>query len=227
VTGARRIGLTVVSSYVYEPGTVDFGPVMSQVLNGRDVGMLSGAAGQLGGAANPSGGTPDLIVLSGVAPGDAPRALKALRDLGYKGLISTETAQDARLLGEAGPAAEGFICVGGASPPETRSPYMEDFVRRYTHLAGGWDDEAGTKVYALEMILRTLQQAGPAAIDDVGEFMKAMPAFSIDDPFLKEKSTLRYVGTRTFNQQRQIGVPLVVEEFSGGRFNPLFIGSAE
>ena len=54
-----------------------------------------------------------------------------------------------------------------------------------------------------------------------------MPAFSIDDPFLKEKSTLRYVGTRTFNQQRQIGVPLVVEEFSGGRFNPLFIGSAE
>jgi branched-chain amino acid transport system substrate-binding protein len=227
VTGARRIGLTVVSSsYVYEPGTVDFGPVMSQVLNGRDAGM-SGAAGQLGGAANPSGGTPDLIVLSGIAPGDAPRALKALRDLGYKGLISTETAQNARLLGEAGPAAEGFICVGGASPPETRSPYMEDFVRRYTHLAGGWDDEAGTKVYALEVILRTLQQAGPAAIDDVGEFMKAMPAFSIDDPFLKEKSTLRYVGTRTFNQQRQIGVPLVVEEFSGGRFNPLFIGSAE
>jgi branched-chain amino acid transport system substrate-binding protein len=227
VTGARRIGLTVVSSsYVYEPGTVDFGPVMSQVLNGRDVG-ISGAAGQLGGAANPSGGTPDLIVLSGVAPGDTPRALKALRDLGFKGLISTETAQDARLLGEAGPAAEGFICVGGASPPETRSPYMEDFVRRYTHLAGRWDDEAGTKVYALEIILRTLQQAGAAAIDDVGEFMKAMPAFSIDDPFLKGKSTLRYVGTRTFNQQRQIGVPLVVEEFSGGRFNPLFIGSAE
>lgn len=228
VTGARRVGLTVVSSsYVYEPGTVDFGPVMSQVLSGRDVGVLSGAAGQLGGAANPSGGTPDLIVLSGVAPGDAPRALKTLRELGYKGLISTETAQNARLLSEAGPAAEGFICVGGASPPETRSPYMEDFVRRYTHLAGDWDDEAGTKVYALEMILRTLQKAGLAAIDDVGEFMKAMPAFAIDNPFLKEKSTLAYVGTRTFGQQRQIGVPLVVEEFREGRFNPLFIGSAE
>lgn len=228
VSGARRVGLTVVSSsYVYEPGTVDFRPVMSKVLKGRDVGMLNGVAGQLGGAASPNGGTPDLIVLSGVAPGDAPLALKALRGLGYKGLISTETAQDPRLLSEAGAAAEGFICVGGASPPETRSAYMDDFVRRYTQIAGEWDDEAGTKVYALEMILRTLQQAGPAAIDDVNAFMKVIPTFAIDNPFLKEKSTLRYVGAKTFNQQRQIGVPLVVDEFRDGKFNPLFIGSAE
>ena len=43
---------------------------------------------------------------------------------------------------------------------------MEDFVRRYTARAGRWHDEAGTKVYALEMILRTLQSGRAAAIDD-------------------------------------------------------------
>jgi branched-chain amino acid transport system substrate-binding protein len=226
VIGAMRVGLTVVSSSeVYEPGTTNFRPVMARVLKGADAGLPQ--AGQVGGAVTPVGGTPDLIVLAGVAPGDAPLILIALRELGYKGLVSAETAQDAKLLGEAGAAAEGFISVGGASPPETRSPYMEEFVRRYTKLAGEWHDEAGTKVYALEMILRTLQKAGPKAINDVAEFMNAIPTFDIDNPFVKEKTTLRYVGTTFFNQQRQIGVPLVVNEFKGGKFHTLFVGSVE
>ena len=227
VIEARRHGLVVVSSsYSYEPGTLDFKPVMAQVLAGRDKSpVLTGITGQIGGPAAPTGGTPDLIELSGVAPADAPLILIALRELGYKGLVCTQTGQDALLLRDAGEAAEGLISVGGASAPEMRSPYMEDFVRRYTARAGRWHDEAGTKVYALEMILRTLQAAGPQAIEDVSEFMNAMPGFAIDDPFLKEKRTLRYGGESAFNQQRQIGVPLVVNEFRGGAFQPLFVGS--
>lgn len=228
VNAARAVGLTVISSaYEYEPGTIDFRPVVRRVLAGRDLGVLTGMAGQLGGEATPSGGTPDLIVLSGVAPGDAPLLLKALREAGYKGLVGTETAQDARLLKEAGDAAEGFISVGGASTPETRSAYMEEFVKRYTKNAGEWHDEAGTKVYALEMILRTLQKAGPAAIDDVQEYLKVIPGFAVDDPFVKEKRTLRYGGGNFFNQPRQIAVPLVVNEFKGGKFHTLFVGSVE
>ena len=98
-------------------------------------------------------------------------------------------------------------------------------MRRYTARAGRWHDEAGTKVYALEMILRTLQTVGPAAIEDARRSCEAIPSFAIDDPFLKEKRTLRYGGERTFNQPRQIGVPLVVNEFRGGAFQPLFVGS--
>jgi len=142
-------------------------------------------------------------------------------------LVSTETAQDAQFLKEAGEAAEGFISVGGAITAEMRSPYMDDFVKRYIKNAGAWHDEAGTKVYALEMILRTLQKAGPRAVDDVDEFMRAIPGFAIDDPFVREKRTLRYTGGRFFNQPRQIGVPLVVEEFRGGKLQPLFVGSVD
>jgi hypothetical protein len=33
------------------------------------------------------------------------------------------------------------------------------------------------------------------------------------------------VGEKTFNQAHQIGVPLVINEFRGGAFQPLFVGS--
>ena len=69
---------------------------------------------------------PDLLVLSGVAPANAPLLIRSARELGFKGLISTETAQDAKVLEEgAGDLANGFISVGGASTPAIRSKAMK------------------------------------------------------------------------------------------------------
>ncbi len=207
VAAAKALGLKVVSSEdTYEPGTTDFTPVMSRVVRQNA----------------------DLIVLSGVAPADAPLLIRTARELGYKGLLSTETAQDAKILNEvAGKAATGFISVGGASTPQIRSAYMDKFVQRYVKVAGEWNDEAGTKVYALEMILRTLSLAGPKAISDVEEFKKAIPKFQIQNPFLKEAKMLKFVGAPYFSQPRQIGVPMVVNVFEDGKFKALFIGSVE
>jgi branched-chain amino acid transport system substrate-binding protein len=207
VAAAKDLGLEIVSSDdTYEPGTTDFFPVMSKVV----------------------GGNPDLIVLSGVAPSDAPLLIRTARELGYQGLISTETAQDAKILSEvAGETANGFISVGGASTPEIRSEYMEQFTERYNQVAGEWNDEAGTKVYALEIILATLQKAGKAAIDDANLFKQAIDGFSVKNPFLKEDAQLTYVGDAYFGQERQIGVPMVVTEYQDGAFNTLFIGSVE
>jgi len=203
---ARQLGLRVLSAdETYEVGSrKDFAAVMARVVKGN----------------------PDLIVLSGVAPGDAPLLIKAARDAGFKGQLSTETAQDAKLLREgAGEQANGFISVGGGSAPEVRTPYMEEFINRYTKVAGEWNDEAGTKVYALEMILFTLQKAGPKAITDIEEFKKAIPEVAVPNPFLKEKTTLKYVGKTYFARQRQIGVPIVVNEYRNGDFNTLLTGS--
>jgi branched-chain amino acid transport system substrate-binding protein len=163
-----------------------------------------------------------------VAPADAPLLIRSARELGYQGILSTETAQDAKVLKEvAGETANGFISVGGASTPEIRSAYMERFVEEYTKVAGEWNDEAGTKVYALEMILATLQKAGKPAIDDVELFKAAIDDFTIRNPFLKEEAQLTYVGTNYFGQKRQIGVPMVVNEFQDGDFTTLFVGSVE
>jgi branched-chain amino acid transport system substrate-binding protein len=207
VQAAKKLGLEIKSSNdTYEPGTTDFFPVMSRVVN-------NGA---------------DLIVLSGAAPADAPLLIKTARELGFKGALETETAQDIKILNEvAGAAADGFVSVGGASTPEIRSDEMEKFVERYKKIAGEWNDEAGTKVYALEMILQTLKMAGPEAITNVELFKKAMPDFKMKNPFLKEDKELKYVGTAYFSQPRQIGVPMVVNEVSDGKFRTLFIGSVE
>jgi branched-chain amino acid transport system substrate-binding protein len=207
VAAAEKLGLKVVTAdAVYEAGASDFFPVVSKAVDPK----------------------PDLIVLSGVAPADAPKLIKTARELGYKGLLEAETAQDINILEQgAGKAADGFISLGGASTPEIRSAYMDDFIKHYLKIAGEWNDEAGTKAYALEMILRTLQKTGKAGIGDIEPFKKALPDFVTPNPFLKAETPLRYVGQAYFQQKRQIGLPMVINTIKDGKFETLFIGSVE
>jgi branched-chain amino acid transport system substrate-binding protein len=205
VLAAGRLGLNIVADTdSYEVGTTDFFPVMASVVQKN----------------------PDLLVISGAAPADTPLLIRAARELGFQGIISTETAQDAKVISElAGDLANGFISVGGASTPEIRSAYMEEFIKRYEKVAGEWNDEAGTKVYALEIILNTIKAAGPAAINDVNVFMKAIDTFSMPNPYLKDNRPLNYVGITDFGHKRQISVPMVVTEYRDGDFETLFVGA--
>ncbi len=121
VAAAKALGLDVVAATdTYANDTRDFTPVMTPIVKLN----------------------PDLLVLSGVAPANAPLLIRSARELGYKGLISTETAQDAKVLEEgAGDLADGFISVGGASTPAIRSKAMEEFIDRYTKKFGEYNDE--------------------------------------------------------------------------------------
>jgi branched-chain amino acid transport system substrate-binding protein len=207
VAAAKALGLEVVADKdTYENDTRDFTPVLTPIVKLK----------------------PDLLVLSGVAPANAPLLIRSARELGYKGLISTETAQDAKVLEEgAGDLANGFISVGGASTPEIRSKAMEDFIARYTKKFGEYNDESNTKVYALQYIVDTLK-ADPKAIDNVAEFKKTIDTFSAPNPYLKDKSaTLHYVGTTSFGQKRQLAVPLVVNEYENGKFKTLFVANVD
>ncbi len=206
VAAAKALGMKVLADKdTYETDTRDFTPVLTPIVKLK----------------------PDLLVLSGVAPANAPLLIRSARELGYKGLISTETAQDAQVLKEgAGDLADGFISVGGASTPEIRSATMDEFIARYTKMFGEYNDESNTKVYALEYILDTLK-ANPAAIDNVEEFKKTIDTFSAPNPFVKGNSTLHYVGMTSFGQKRQVAVPMVVNEYRGGKFVTLFVGSVD
>ena len=206
VAAAKALGLEVVSdSVTYQVDTTDFTPVLLPVIQSR----------------------PDLLVLSGVSPANAPQLVRSARELGFEGLISTETAQDATVLAEgAGELANGFISVGGASTPELASDAMKEFVERYTKMFGEYNDESNTKVYALEYIIETLK-ANPAAIDNVEEYKKTIDTFSAPNPFMKGDATLHYVGDTSFGQKRQVAVPLVVNEFKDGKFETLFVAAVD
>jgi branched-chain amino acid transport system substrate-binding protein len=207
VAAAKALGLDVVADKdTYEPDTRDFTPVLTPIVKLK----------------------PDLLVLSGVAPANAPLLIRSARELGYKGLISTETAQDAKVLQEgAGDLADGFISVGGASTPELRSKTMDEFIERYTKKFGEYNDESNTKVYALQYIVDTLK-ADPKAIDNVDEFKKEIDVFSAPNPFLKDPNAkLHYVGMTSFGQKRQLAVPLVVNEYENGKFKTLFVANVD
>jgi branched-chain amino acid transport system substrate-binding protein len=206
VQAAKAIGLKVTSSNVtYQVDTTDFTPVLLPVLKTK----------------------PDLLVLSGVSPANAPQLIRSARELGYKGLISTETAQDANVLKEgAGALADGFISVGGASTPQLASNKMREFVTRYTKMFGEYNDESNTKVYALEYILETLK-ANPKAMKDVKAFQKTMDTFEAPNPYMVGNAKLKYVGMSSFGQKRQVSVPLVVNVYKSGKFETLFVAQVD
>src|SRR5215468_7808044 len=207
VAAAHALGLQVVADKdTYQNDTRDFTPVLTPIVKLK----------------------PDLLVLSGVSPANAPLLIRAARELGYQGLLSAETAQDAKVLEEgAGELANGFISVGGASTPEIRSKAMEEFIDRYTKKFGEYNDESNTKVYALQYIVDTLK-ADPKAIDNVDEFKKAVDAFSAPNPYLKDSSAaLHYVGTTSLGQKRQLAVPLVVNQYKDGKFDTLFVANVD
>ena len=207
VEAAKALGLDVVASQdTYANDTTDFTPVLTPIVSLK----------------------PDLLVLSGVAPANAPLLIRAARELGYTGLISTETAQDAGVLKEgAGELANGFISVGGASTPEIASDSMKAFVAAYTKKFGEYNDESNTKVYALQYIVDTLK-ADPAAIDNIDEFKKTIDTFSAPNPYLKDPDAkLTYVGATSFGQKRQVAVPMVVNEYQDGAFKTLFVGTVD
>lgn len=206
VAAAKALGLEVVSdSVTYQVDTTDFTPVLTPIMRAK----------------------PDLLVLSGVSPANAPQLIRSARELGFQGLISTETAQDAQVLREgAGDLANGFISVGGASTPEIASDMMNEFVERYTDMFGEYNDESNTKVYALEYILETLK-ANPAAIDDVEVYKTTMDSFEAPNPYMKGDAVLKYVGDSSFGQKRQIAVPLVVNVYQDGAFETMFIAEVD
>jgi len=203
---AKSLGLQVVwANVTYQVDTKDFTPVLLPVLKTN----------------------PDLLVLSGVAPAQAPQLIRSAREQGFKGLISTETAQDANVLKEgAGKLADGFISVGGASTPQLASDKMREFVARYTKKFGEYNDESNTKVYALEYILETLK-ANPKGLTDVKEFQKTMDSFSAPNPYMVGDAKLKYVGSTSFGQKRQVSVPLVVNVYKDGKFETMFVASVD
>ncbi len=47
------------------------------------------------------------------------------------------------------------------------------------------------------------------------------------EPYMKGDEKLKYVGTTSFGQKRQLSVPLVVNTYKDGKFQTLFIAQVD
>ncbi|MBF0290006.1 MAG: ABC transporter substrate-binding protein [SAR324 cluster bacterium] len=166
---------------------------------------------------------PDLITFPGALPDDLPRLVGLARAEGFSGVLGATAAHEPARLIAIGEAANGLYFLGGNPPEDSWSPYKREFVRRYRALAGEWHDEAGTKAYAMEILLRTLQKAGKRAIEDVEVFKKTMEGFSTQDPFLRKSRPLTYLDSGNFGQRRQINVPLLINSIQDNKVKTMHI----
>ena len=62
---------------------------------------------------------------------------------------------------------------------------------------------------------------------DVKAFQTTLDSFSAPNPYMKGDSALKYVGTTSFGQKRQVFVPMVVNEFKDGKFETLFVAEVD
>ena len=207
VAAAKALGLNVVADKdTYENDTRDFTPVLTPIVKLN----------------------PDLLVLSGVAPANAPLLIRSARELGYKGLISTETAQDAKVLEEgAGDLANGFISVGGASTPEIRSKAMDEFIDRYTKKFGEYNDEFEHQGLCAAIHHRHAEGRTRRRSTTSRNSRRRWTPSPRPTPTSRIDAKLHYVGTTSFGQKRQLAVPLVVNEYKDGKFKTLFVANVD
>ena len=208
VAAATKLGLKVLSSdNAYEAGATDFFPIVSKVVDQK----------------------PDLIVLSGVAPADAPKLIKAARELGYKGLLEAETAQDINILESGrGRGRRGLHFARGrehaGNPKRLYGRLHQTLSRRRRRMERRGRHQG----------LCARNDRAHAAEDRQGRHSttsrcsrRRSPTSRTPNPFLKDETPLRYVGEAYFQQKRQIGLPMVINTIKDGKFQTLFIGSVE
>lgn len=160
----------------------------------------------------------DAIVLTDVRGEDAASLIQGLRRLGYRGVIATDHHLPAASLEAAGRAAEGFLALGVTPGAETWSDYRKAFIKRFKARFGTWPDEAGSRAYAAEFLLRMIQVTGPSALKNTRSLRGNMHDLPLADPFFRNERELRLIGGKRYGRNVQLNVPVVVKEIYDGRY---------
>jgi branched-chain amino acid transport system substrate-binding protein len=160
---------------------------------------------------------PDVLILTGCPPAVFVVLVDRLRTGGYTGFICAQNAQDPMSLAKLGARSDRVYFVGGGGVDETRTAYYLDLKQRYLDLAGSWDLEADTKLYALEFILACIQEFGSAALEEPSIIYQSMDEVCFQDPFYLEPHMISIVGCQKSGQARQIQTPIRISRMENGR----------
>ena len=188
----------------FGPGTIDFTePTLLALSNG-----------------------PDCLFISGVAPIELAAIVRLARFRNYGGLIATDTPIHVRTIMRIAPKeSEGLIAFGSADQPTIHTDLMRDFIKDFKRHAGRWQPSAAIKLYAAEILFDILSIAGPDALENTDTFRLAASRYRKNNRFLKGKHELRLTGEYLFGARRQLGVPVIINEFSRGKLNVIHIGT--
>ncbi len=206
VAAAKALGLDVVADKdTYENDTRDFTPVLTPIVKLK----------------------PDLLVLSGVAPGERAAADPVGAGARLQGHDLDRNRAGRQGARRKAPAISPTASSRSAAPRRRRSvprPWTSSS-RATPRCSANTTTSRTPRSTRSQYIVDTLK-ADPKAIDNVDEFKKTIDNFSAPNPYLKGNEVLKYVGMTSFGQKRQIAVPLVVNEYQDGKFKTLFVGTS-
>lgn len=192
---AKKLGLEVVETAFYAQGTIDMYPQATKVLAAK----------------------PDVVDMPAGSPEEVGLAAKALRELGYKGMITEETEGDVEVTcGIAGAKfCEGIVFNAGSYDPVHASPTMKKYYEKYSAKFGAWNPDAPTKLYTSFMLGAAIQKA--ETIENTEAVMEAFRSIQVKTPYLAGNEVIRAIGQEEFGINNQIGVPMCLAQIQKGK----------
>jgi branched-chain amino acid transport system substrate-binding protein len=191
---AKKLGIKWLGDIRYPPSTVNFTSVLAPVVNAH----------------------PDLVAIGGESS-NAPIIVKTLRQLGYKGIISSAVIADS--LGDivkgAGSAANGMYQAELFSYPETKAlKKFETAYRAQQH--GNWSTLATNFWVDAQLLLSGIRKAGTTT--DTTKIMAALRKTVIKDPFMRGNPNVVVGGQQEYGRPAEIRLPVMMNQYQNGKY---------
>jgi branched-chain amino acid transport system substrate-binding protein len=187
----------------FEEGTTDFYPVITRAVAAK----------------------PDIVCLDYAAPGEAGLLVKALNELGFKGVVYSEAGLTAASVIAAGGIdnVQGFYFSGALYAGDLVTPETKALAARYEkkHGAGSWDALPALNVYAPYMLGQAMREAG--SIDDIPKIVKALENIKFMNPWIKGNPVITYGGLKSYGIRRTPNIPAGLLQIQGSKELPVAI----
>jgi branched-chain amino acid transport system substrate-binding protein len=161
---------------------------------------------------------PDLMVLGSVGA-DAPAIVRALRQLGYEGVIASDVVAQSLediVKGAGKDAADGMYQAELPTYPRTKQ--LEEYRSAYEKKCPGeWDPTQAVLFWTeAKFTLEAIKNAGgtrdPAAV------LAAMANTKIETPFVDGTPTVVLGGEAEYGRRRELTTPVAINQFKGGEY---------
>lgn len=162
--------------------------------------------------------SPDLLVLVGCPPSVFVVLVDRLRTGGYEGVIAAQNFQDANTLARLGEIANDVYFLGGLLEDEGRPEYYNFLRERYSNGSESWGVGAESKIYALELILECVRQAGVDKYQDTAYLYATLSNMRFEDPFYeapREVVVSSFMGSED-QFFRRMQLPICISKIQNG-----------
>ncbi len=165
---------------------------------------------------------PGVVMLCGHENGTLSLAMSYLRESGYAGTVIGCEPQFSNDYRQIFKMADGLLLVGNSVPITERSDYYLDLKGRYLDLFSEWDVDANTKLYALDSILRGIDQCGRDALTSSVPLLDVIDEVEFLDPFVANERLIGLSHRDSVLPQLRLSIPILISKYNKGQIQAVY-----